>query len=575
VQDGRRVRRFAAGVVSLVTGASALVGAAAPSQAESTTAVFTPMADTYVSSGTPTTSRAGSTTLRVDSNPVEAAYLRFDLSALTGRTITSVRLQLRQKNSSPSGGRVHTVSSADWPETMTYDTRVPVDGPVVAEFPAVTADVEYDVDVTAALRPDGQVSLAIVGASTDSSIWYSRESKNNRPRLVVTHGTTGDVVDGLSTVAGPTAGSSDPTYFSTNHRVAVTEGGRLLAVHGLHATGVQLAWRDPADAWQTATRGERSDGILLLDNRTGDWPTSIALARDSQGSEVAFVVWAGTNFTTARSLQGRRLTELDSPDGPVLGPLVTLEAPGLGAARPDIQIETDPATGTSRAAVLWYRRAASTSYELVTAWLDSLDTATPALLEPTVLYATTSSTRSGTLVAGADGGMRALARSASGRLVQWRHDPATSLTAWSIGSNGPVVAGFPAAAALADGTVVAVAETDLTNHVVAVHRYGIDGVPGPAELDVTGYVQPTITTDGQAVWVVMLRLADGALVSRRWAAGAWSTEDRVELGPEAGAAAYPNALRQADGRLRLIVQGPTGDTSRSAVLAYQRLLAEG
>ena len=53
-------------------------------------------------------------------------------------------------------------------------------------------------------------------------------------------------VDGLSSLASSSVGSSEPTYYTGNSRLAVTRGGRLLAVHGRHTSGVQLAWRDPA-----------------------------------------------------------------------------------------------------------------------------------------------------------------------------------------------------------------------------------------------------------------------------------------------------------------------------------------
>lgn len=48
--------------------------------------------------------------------------------------------------------------------------------------------------------------------------------------------------------------------------------------------------------------------------------------------------------------------------------------------------------------------------------------------------------------------------------------------------------------------------------------------------------------------------------------------DRVEIGPEGeGNLSWPNLLREAGGRLRLLVRGPAGGSTRNAVLAYERL----
>ena len=158
-------------------------------------------------------------------------------------------------------------------------------------------------------------------------------------------------IDGLSEVAGPEFASSDPTYYSGNRRAAMTAGGRMLVVHGRHASGVQLAWRDPAGGWQRTTTGATADGSMLAGAGTGDRPASIAVAQDDDQAEHAWVVWGGQNSGSGTAVRMRRLSNLDSPDGPSVGPVVTIDEPGGGGAyRPDLAFQR-AGDGTMRGSV--------------------------------------------------------------------------------------------------------------------------------------------------------------------------------------------------------------------------------
>ena len=128
-----------------------------------------------------------------------------------------------------------------------------------------------------------------------------------------------------SRVAAPAEGSSDPTWYASNRRVAVTSRGRVLVVHGSHLQGVQLKWKDPGEPWRKKTTGRVTDGLLLRGTGTGDWTASIDVARDRDGRQHAWVVWSGWSATNPQTLTMRRLTRLDSPDGPQVGPGVTYE----------------------------------------------------------------------------------------------------------------------------------------------------------------------------------------------------------------------------------------------------------
>lgn len=380
--------------------------------------------------------------------------------------------------------------------------------------------------------------------------------------------------DGLSQVAGPSEGSSEPTYTGTQRRLAVTGAGRTLAVHGLHAAGVGLAWRDPAGNWQTRTTGEVLDGKLLPGTQTGDWPASIAIARDTGGEEHAWVVFAKrfAGGSSPQPLYMRRLSDLDSPSGPRVGPLTEVDAPALGAYMPDIAFG-ETAAGDPQGYLIWSRQASNPVYETVAASFTDLDSDQPLIEGETVIDTGTSS-RWGTLVPGAemkvvgrwDGELKVFSRSAT--------DPPT----WLPGPAGVSVSaqGFPSATALDSGELVSAVESSTAT--VSVQRLTSDGTRFlPPELTLRGYSAPTIASDGARIWIVMIRQSDGFVVSRQFVPGlGWDTVDRVEIGAEGGGSSaypydHPNLLRRTDGRLRLIVGlGSESDPQRSSVLAFQR-----
>lgn len=564
----RRFRLPAALLLAAGALACALPGAAA---AATETLTFAPDADTYVDAEAPATAFGTRTSMTVDASPGRHAFLRFWVAGLAGRQVTGARLRMTAKEGSNKGGRIFTISSPSWLDTMTWDTRPLIDGLYVGGFGAVSAGSSYAAALAPGTVGEGVLSLGMDSTSGDGASWQSGES-STPPRLEVDVETApGFVADGLSVAASAAEGSSDPTYFGTNRRLAETAGGRTLAVHGRHSSGVQLRWRDPAGGWQTRSTGAVADGGLLTGTRTGDWPASIAVARDASGAEHAWVVWSRPKANSLRPVQMRRLTGLDDPAGPHVGPVVTVDAPPLGAYRADVAFERRP-DGTVRGALLWSRRAAETTYEVVTAWFDPFADS-PAVEDPHVLYASTSSDRFGTLVA-SPRGTGAVLRGGSGRLTLHGHAAGNPPTSWSTGTRGPTIgpSSAPSAVALANGDVLVAVEHDTVAHNASVYRFPILGTGVVKEIELTGHKQPTIASDGTRAVVVAVRETTGHLVSRtRSSARAWSTEDRLEIGAEARAALkYPNALRDARGRLRVLVEGLDGSEPTSTVLGYQR-----
>ena len=383
----------------------------------------------------------------------------------------------------------------------------------------------------------------------------------------------------VTRVARAAEGSSDPTWFASNRRVAVTKAGRVLAVHGLHATGVQLKWKDPGEGWKKKTRGRTVDGVLLRGTGTGDWTASIATATDGRGRERAWVVWSGWSATDPRPLQMRRLSGLNSPDGPKVGPAVTLENRGAGGltgpSKVDLAFERTPG-GRFRGVLTWQRRTGESAWDMVAAWFTQLGEARPSLRNETTLFSGTSFSRVATLAPGPDG-MSLVAKGPEGKLRMWRHDAADPLDSWEEAPAGvslvesPPERAYPAAVTLDNGDVLAAAESNTAADTVVVQRWSGMGEP-TVDHEAIGYEMPTITSDGDSAWLVMVRSLDGAVVSHELSQGAWGL-DVVEIdGAVAGEAAWPNAPRSTAGKLRLLVRGPRHDADQTGVLFAQRKL---
>ncbi len=183
---------------------------------------FTPEADTWVDATRPTTSFGTSSQFEVDTSPQSQSYLRFRVAGIAGRQVRAVRLRMFQRDASRTGGRVFSMSSNSWLESMTWNTRPAIDGSQLAEFGAVSAGNWYEVPLApGAVSADGLVSLGLDSASSDGSTWGSR-TYTNKPELQVDVGgaanrppvaqAAGTPLSGTAPLAVgfSSAGSSDP-----------------------------------------------------------------------------------------------------------------------------------------------------------------------------------------------------------------------------------------------------------------------------------------------------------------------------------------------------------------------------
>ena len=349
-------------------------------------------------------------------------------------------------------------------------------------------------------------------------------------------------------VAAPCKGSSNPTFFSSNHRLDETSKGRLLAIYDPHGNGQRLAWKNRRGRWRSRTRGKVRNGFFHS-ARSADRPGSIVVGRDARGREHAWVVWAADDFTGDRlPLLMRRLTSLNAPRGPRVGPLVKLAPTGSGHARPDLALKS------GRIAVVWVDRTANGSFDLTVGWITTLGKPRPDLVSQRVLLTTRGSAPAATVVA-TPNGVRVVAT--NGRRSMWlfSHDEEDPLTRWRVGRRAAVPrGGKPTATVFQRKRIVAAASGRRGGRMrVVAFR---DRRRPKVLLRLRGHTQPSLTRVGRKVVLVMVRQRDGRVVSRthRGRRG-WTKRDRVEVRRTRNRRlAWPSTMRRGS-PLRFIVQG--------------------
>jgi hypothetical protein len=123
---------------------------------------------------------------------MKRTFLRFRVSGISGRTVTSARLRLQVSDvsgaSSDSGGRVHR-TGCGWNEAMlTWNTPPPAIDPVVlASVGSVALGQTVEFNVTQAMTAgDGLYCFALDTTSSNGVDYRSRTGGGSPPTLVLT-----------------------------------------------------------------------------------------------------------------------------------------------------------------------------------------------------------------------------------------------------------------------------------------------------------------------------------------------------------------------------------------------------
>jgi hypothetical protein len=173
--------------------ATAITASPTPTAADS--AILTAMADSYIDSTDPSSVNGTSTSLYVNADPLQTTFLKFDLSPLAGKTLTSVMLKFKTISDESAGSvdtsNVKLVNNLLWKEPyLSYINLVPISPTILGTVPANTIpDTWYTIPLSASDLQNnvgGLFSIAIEATSSDNLILYSRESAD-QPQLIITY----------------------------------------------------------------------------------------------------------------------------------------------------------------------------------------------------------------------------------------------------------------------------------------------------------------------------------------------------------------------------------------------------
>lgn len=155
--------------------------------ATTTTVGFGPEADARTVNAYPTTNFGNGTYLESDGSPVIESLLRFSVQGVEG-TVRRAVLRLYVTNGSANGPGLYRSDPA-WSESeVTWNSRPPISGQLVADLAAVSAGTFVELDVTAIVTGNGDFGFTLSGPASDGTDFRSREATTNPPRLLVSYG---------------------------------------------------------------------------------------------------------------------------------------------------------------------------------------------------------------------------------------------------------------------------------------------------------------------------------------------------------------------------------------------------
>ena len=283
-----------------------------PASAGNLTTTFAAVEDSYVSSGSRSTNYGTASSLKLATSPAETAYLKFNLSGLSG-PVQSATLRVYANSGLKWGFDAYSTANTSWTEsTVTYN-NAPALGTKLGSFPSGTQTGWIQLDVTPAVTGNGTYSFALVGTYWMEIALASRESGANAPQLLVTTAGTPDTTPPTPptnlAATNPTATTLPLTWSASTDNVAVTgydiylNGSKLTTATATSYTFSNLTcgttYTLGVDAFDAA--GNVSSRSTITATTAGCAPTTTtsAAVEDSYVSSGS----RSTNYGTASSLK--------------------------------------------------------------------------------------------------------------------------------------------------------------------------------------------------------------------------------------------------------------------------------
>ncbi|KAL7539563.1 hypothetical protein ACHAXR_009390 [Thalassiosira sp. AJA248-18] len=155
--------------------------------------VIMPAGDSYVTPRRKGLNFGDASTMYVDGRPGNIALMKFDVSCLESRSITSAMLKLYSIDGSPNGGMVHVLTSDEdstWDEDkVTWNSAPSSYSKFIAQLKRVRHESWVSVDITDALVGNNVgnfLTIAINSNGSNRAVYGSKEGEHP-PQLILTH----------------------------------------------------------------------------------------------------------------------------------------------------------------------------------------------------------------------------------------------------------------------------------------------------------------------------------------------------------------------------------------------------
>ena len=173
-------------LISLLVGTKMAVAASsqfAPLKGAAVT--FNPVADAYVSAGSPSSNYGSSASLRLDAGPVERSYLRFDVTGLNGAPVQSALLYVYGNSANLTGFSVQAEANNSWAENQITFANAPAVGTTINSSKAFSAGNWVEVDLSSYIKAGGTYSLVLSSTNSTNTNLASREDAAHLPELAI------------------------------------------------------------------------------------------------------------------------------------------------------------------------------------------------------------------------------------------------------------------------------------------------------------------------------------------------------------------------------------------------------
>jgi hypothetical protein len=156
-----------------------------------TTQTFIAVEDAYVEQERPTSILGTEGSVGVDSSPLRDGYLKFDLTSLVGKTVSSAKLRLYIVNASTGTQSLYEASSAWNENTITWNNR-PAFPQSSSDFITTVntnnvANQWLELDITNAIQVGRVYSLGLDTTNDDGIAFNSHNGSSNPSELVITY----------------------------------------------------------------------------------------------------------------------------------------------------------------------------------------------------------------------------------------------------------------------------------------------------------------------------------------------------------------------------------------------------